>query len=40
MNENMANIYEYADIDEFPDTLEQMQFFRMWMKSLTERKEG
>ena len=25
-----------ADIDEFPDTIGQMNYFRAWMKSLSE----
>lgn len=39
LKKDVVSLYDYADIDEFPDTLEQMQFFRMWMKSLAEKKE-
>ena len=34
--EEAVSIYEYADIDEFPDTIGQMNYFRAWMKSLSE----
>ena len=35
--EDTVSIYDYADIDEFPDTIAQMTYFREWMKSLTEK---
>lgn len=38
LKEDIVSIYDYADIEEFPDTLAQMRFFRNWLKSLTEKK--
>lgn len=38
LKEDVVSLYDYANIDDFPDTLAQMNYFRTWMKSLSEGK--